>query len=118
MYKKFDDKDTIYFDVDDTLVIWQVNPPEDFMDRIVMIADATGPVAVQPHTKHIKLLKEHKKNGDIIVVWSQGGSDWAEAVVKGLKLEEYVDLIIAKPALYYDDLPPEQWMVPVKYEDL
>jgi len=42
--------------------------------------------------------------GHAIVVWSGGGADWAEAVVKALKLEEFVDVVTAKPTYYIDDI--------------
>lgn len=54
--------------------------------------------------KHIELMKQHKARGMFIIVWSKAGSKWAEAVIKYLKLEEYVDLILTKPDKYIDDM--------------
>lgn len=45
-----------------------------------------------------------------MVVWSAGGWDWAEAVVKTLKLENFVDLVISKPTWTYDDLQPSEFI--------
>lgn len=117
MYKKLQDIDTYYFDVDDTLIMWRMNPSEDIMDRILMIEDHMGKVPVIPHNKHIDALKNLKIQGNRIVVWSQGGSDWAEVVVKALKLEAYVDIVLCKPKLYYDDLDFHSWGVSRVYED-
>ena len=57
-----------------------------------------------PHHKHIKLLKEFKSRGHSVVVWSDGGYDWAQLLVKELNLIKYVDLIMCKPKWYLDDL--------------
>jgi FMN phosphatase YigB (HAD superfamily) len=117
MYSKIKDGSTVYFDVDDTLVMWKLDWDESIENQIVFIPDTSGRVPVLLHTKHIELLKRHKEAGDVVVVWSQGGSDWAEAVVKTLGIEEYVDVILTKPTKYYDDLPAALWLPPCSYED-
>lgn len=121
MYTKLKDTDTIYFDVDDTLIMWISNPPEEIIDQVELIKDSSPAfpnyvVAVIPHKYHIEQLKKNKQKGNMIVVWSQGGSDWAETVVRHLKLEEYVDIIVNKPHEYYDDLEPEYWLPSRKYK--
>jgi hypothetical protein len=63
---------------------------------------------VTPHEEHIQKLKEHADRNHFIVVWSAGGYEWAEAVVKGLGLNLYVDLIITKPRWAWDDLPMDE----------
>lgn len=68
------------------------------------------PLCVNRHEPHIKLLMNHKARGKTIIVWSQGGYQWAEAVVKALGLTEHVDFIMSKPRAYVDDLPVQEWM--------
>jgi hypothetical protein len=102
------------YDVDDTLVLWDgpqslTASQED--DRICIKDPYDGcNVYLRPHNPHIKLLQNHKARGKFVVVWSQGGFAWAEAVVKALGLTEHVDLIMSKPRAIVDDLPPEAWM--------
>jgi len=97
-----------YFDVDDTLVSWGYNSAP--IDGAVEIVCNGFSQFLIPHKKHIEQLKAHKARGHTIVVWSQGGWQWAEAVVKGLGLEKFVDLCISKPLWIYDDLPAEAFM--------
>ena len=99
-------KGLVYFDVDDTLVIWGKNDPDNSMTFI-----CHGCVeSLVPNTEIIMELKKAKKEGSTVVVWSQGGADWVEEVVITLKLEQYVDLIISKPDAYFDDLPAARFM--------
>lgn len=99
----------IFFDVDDTLCLWRKLRPGEVYVEMTCPFYGTKESFV-PHREHIEKLIEHKKNGETVVVWSQGGAEWAEAAVKALGLEEYVDLIMAKPAKYYDDLDSVYWM--------
>lgn len=77
----------LYCDVDDTLVMWS----------------PTG-ASYEPHIAHIDMIKKFKLRGQKVVVWSAGGYEWAERIVKELGLEIYVDLILCKPAWWADDL--------------
>lgn len=99
-----------YFDVDETLVIFV--PDNSKEPELVEIADPSGKFSVKaiPHKGHIRAIKEHKGRGHTIIVWSAGGHAWAEAVVKALNLQDYVDLVIEKPMWYYDDLPCSKFM--------
>lgn len=93
------------FDVDDSIIMWQPLHPE-AVD--ITIGKYTERAVI--HHEHIAALKRHKFRGHIIVVWSQGESEWAEAVVKALCIEDYVDLCISEPSWYYDDLKAEEFM--------
>ena len=105
-----------YFDVDDTLVIWQY-PPNTDETKLVEFKNGEFSQYLLPHQKHIEVLKEFKIRGQMVVVWSQGGHAWAETVVRTLGLEPYVDLVLCKPKWYFDDLPCEEWMGKRYYEE-
>jgi hypothetical protein len=121
-------KQPTFFDVDDTLVMWNATP-EELAERGVdfecpgshTIIDGeikeTPPwkERLLPHRKHIEQLKKHKMRGHTIVVWSAGGYDWAAAVVKALQLENFVDLVISKPIWCYDDLQPNEFIPKPQY---
>lgn len=89
-------------DVDDTLVIWgKIKRGE----KAVAVTDPYSgeQVYLRPHQGHIKVLKDRKARGAHITVWSAGGYLWAQAVVKALNLEKYVDVCSSKPIMYIDD---------------
>ena len=100
----------IYFDVDDTLVMWPQYSGvvhEKWNAAAIPIASPFDKKIyfLVPHERHITLLRKHKKLGKFpIVVWSQGGGAWAEAVVVALGLSDVVDVCMSKPQVYYDDL--------------
>lgn len=110
---------SVFFDVDDTLVIWDwksVNP--DGIGLLKITNPASGvEVLVQPHNRHIELMKQFKARGHTVVVWSQGGHEWAEAVCKSLGIELLVDLVMDKPSWYVDDLTSDAWMKAPIYLD-
>lgn len=122
----------VHFDVDDTLVMWGRSDASD-LDAVKFVCpagvcypDAKKGVFsdldqqarevggwteyLKVHKKHIAQLKEHAIRGHKVVVWSAGGADWAEAVVKALGLERYVTLCMMKPMWAYDDKKPEEYM--------
>ena len=106
MYKKYSDKPLVMFDVDDTLVTWKL----DSSLPTVTIKNNNINTKFNLCYKNIDSLKKHAARGHTIIVWSAGGSDWAEDVVKALQLEEYVDIIIPKPSWFYDDLEPNDFL--------
>lgn len=106
-------KQTIFFDCDDTLVMW---PPYQGPDaELLHIADPYNPnkppIGVYPHKRHISYLKKSQQfNKATIVVWSAGGEPWARNVVEALGLEKYVTHILSKPDIYVDDLKANEFM--------
>jgi len=100
---------TIFIDCDDTLVMWDKKLTGTQSIKVVSPHDGSAEY-LRPHAGHIKILKDRKARGSYIVVWSAGGFAWAEAVVKALELEAYVDLIMTKPHAYIDDKPAEEFM--------
>ena len=113
MYTKFLDNNTTFFDVDDTLVLHNVSSDP---EKAIVIKSNSISISAIPNTKLINKLKSLKNKGSTIVVWSGGGSDWAEEVVNALELNQYVDCILSKPTRYYDDLDCTEWMPTRKYE--
>ena len=110
----FKDELTAFFDCDDTLVKWNANMSwregSEGVLQFNSVQDLEVPqwMYLKPHKIHIEKLKVLKKNGYGIVVWSAGGSWWAREVVRVLQLENYVDVVMCKPARCYDDLTIEQ----------
>lgn len=98
----------VCFDVDDTLVMWSW--PEKFNDRVVIINNYGHNTSLVPHEKHIALMKQFKARGYYVIVWSQGGFEWANAVVEALDLTAFVDEVKTKPKWYVDDLGSHIWM--------
>jgi len=111
-------KGWIFFDCDDTLVMWPPFKGPD--DQLIHIPDPykknAPPIGLFPHKKHIDYLKKSKQfNKNVIVVWSAGGQPWARAVVEALNLDKYVDHILAKPETYVDDLQADYILGNRKY---
>jgi FMN phosphatase YigB (HAD superfamily) len=113
-------KNSIFFDCDDTLVMWD-NKHKNFDESNCVVV--TDPIigfceALVPHDEHIRILKEYKRDGKTIVVWSAGGWEWAKAVVEALWLEDFVDAVMEKPMAYVDDLNCVQFMGTRIYKDM
>lgn len=127
MYKKLPEGQTAAFDVDHTLVIWEMDPVkligvssnsvEDLFDHQpkslahllreqpeeVLMNFRDRSFIIRPIYTHVLQLVQQKIKGLNVVVWSASGSDWAEAVVNALKLDDHVDVIQTKPHFVYDD---------------
>lgn len=104
-----DKKSVVCIDCDDTLVMWRQNSGKEI--PITLEGEGGFTEYLTPHEEHIQMLKDFKKVCRYtVIVWSQSGWDWAEAVVKALKLEEYVDVIMSKPSRHVDDLSCNLWM--------
>ena len=104
-----DKKSVVTFDVDDTLIMW--NKPGEQSVTVTLPGEDGFTETFTPHADHIQMLKDFKKVCRYtVVVWSQSGHDWAEAVVKALEIEDYVDLVMSKPSRHVDDLPSNLWM--------
>jgi FMN phosphatase YigB (HAD superfamily) len=102
-----DNENVVCFDVDDTLVMWDVPSGR---ERECILFDNFGFAEwLLPHYAHIKLLKQFKVRGQRVIVWSQGGPKWAAEVVKRLGLENWVDRVMSKPKWIVDDLPASAW---------
>lgn len=106
---KIQEKPIVFVDVDDSLVIWDSrHVPEEEIDNYLNLSN--GSVMVWPHMKHIEMIKHFKARGHTVVVWSQGGADWAETIVNKLELNRWVDVVMPKPTWFIDDLPSSLFM--------
>lgn len=91
------EKPHMYFDVDYTLI-----RPWGTADVII------EEVPYQINKALISEMRVAKSRGHAVVVWSQGGSDWARRVCEELAITDLVDVVIAKPSWFTDDKPPEE----------
>lgn len=95
----------VYSDVDDTLIAWE---PEKYPDHdpadIITFTDDYGQWHFLKNTRNIQFIKNLKRQGYGVVVWSAAGAEWANKVVKMLELEPYVDVVLSKPEIAVDDL--------------
>jgi hypothetical protein len=112
---KLDNNNVIFFDVDDTLIHWSYPPEREGEALDIGINGSLLQGRVVPHRVHIERLKRYKIIGAKVVVWSRSGWDWADAVVKALQLEDYVDIVMSKPKIYYDDKTSDQFMGEHRY---
>lgn len=92
------------FDVDDTLVFWDLSkfPAE----QPETIEHVKGPVQVVRNQKNINLLIKLSKIGWFIRVHSGSGVEWALKVLNHLELVDFVDVVEAKPLGKTDDQAP------------
>ena len=98
-----------FSDVDETLVLW--GKVRKGQKAVSITNPETGEQHyLRVHGPHIKILKSRHARGAYVIVWSAAGYAWAEAVVKALKLNDYVDLIMSKPMFYMDDKHPDEFM--------
>lgn len=98
----------VAFDCDDTMIMWDASKyPKEEQICIEMYGYKTY---LHPNQKNINLLIKFAKLGFTVILWSQTGFDWAEAVAKSLNLTEYVTYCMTKPRYYVDDLKADAWM--------
>lgn len=100
MYYKQKNGYTAYIDVDETLIFWK-DDPNDTSNKVLSLPN--GNLVIKLHKKHIQLVKNLYAIGWNITIWSQGGSDHAENVIKQIGLADYVHEIMNKPQMYLDD---------------
>lgn len=101
----------LYVDIDDTLLKWNASTEEKEQTGIfITYPNSSQGDLLVPLMGNIEALKKHRLRRQTVIVWSQGGTEWAEIAIKALNLEEYVDLIIEKPQWFLDDLPATEFM--------
>jgi len=93
----------VVVDVDDTLILWDLSELPEGVKLIEV--DFSGYISkLGIHQKNVNLVKKFAKLGYTVIVWSKTGGDWAQAIVKALKLEQYVSYVGDKPLFYIDDM--------------
>lgn len=101
----------VFYDVDDTLVMWDDNSNQPTRGRIKFIDPYNNDtVWLKVHYQHYNLMLKHKAQGYTIFVWSAGGYLWAKEVVNKLNLQGIVDFVMSKPMKFVDDLPAKEIM--------
>lgn len=101
---------TVFVDIDDTLVTAYKS---DSRNKAVKIEDPLNPgiyLKMSVHEPMVRLVKEESHRGSFIVIWSRGGHEWATSVIKALDLQNYVNIVMSKPMVYFDDTPIEKWL--------
>jgi hypothetical protein len=104
-----DNPNVIFFDVDDCIVLW--NPPPD-PDGKLKYFDIETPHGIQVlpvNQSTIDDLIQHHMQSHYVVVWSQGGHEWAKQVCDSLGITKKVNMIMNKPKWIVDDLPTTAW---------
>lgn len=100
----------VAFDVDDTLISFEPNGSESGIEVFCFNQNHT----VYPNQKMITQLKAEHANKKLIIVWSQQGDEWSDAVARALGLELFVHITMTKVSKCFDDLPIKEWMTLVK----
>ena len=100
----------VYFDCDDTLVSWK--HCGQWKENMIEFMDPNDKSSIwlEAIPDHINAIKAHKIRGHTVIVWSAGGADWAEEVVKRIGMSQYVDAVMSKPTWFYDDIPSSEFM--------
>lgn len=99
-YWKAPERKAVYVDVDETLVLWK-DDPVDPDNNVIQVVN--GLLTIKFHRRHIQLVKQFYAIGWTVIVWSQGGPDHAEHVIKACKLENHIHAILGKPDTILDD---------------
>lgn len=95
-----------YFDIDDTLAMWDADPK---IGQVLTLDFYGIQKEVRVNRSHVEFLKSLKARGHYIIVHSGNGWKWAETVVKAFELNDYVDEVQTKGCKFIDDQSPEKW---------
>jgi len=94
----------VAFDVDDCLIV------EDNNDFTHSFIHNGKNINVRLNNDLVSKIKESFNKQKTVVIWSQQGADWADDVVRGVGLENYVHYTMTKISTCYDDLATREWM--------
>lgn len=85
-----------FFDVDDTLILW------DKISLDLPVVNINGR-EFQIHTKHLQKIHDYHLMGFIVFVWSNSGYKWAQTVTEALGVQDKV-IAMCKPHRVFDDV--------------
>lgn len=69
-----------------------------------------GIIYLRKHRPNINLVKKGFARGKRYFAWSRSGALWAKIVVEALDMQQYFELVMAKPVEYIDDTPIANWL--------
>ena len=110
--KVIKNEDVVYFDVDQTLILYEGTPGAE-NEPVALVLDPlrNRRIEFKEHSAMVRLLKEANQRGSFVVVWSRGGWEWATNVVEALQLTPYVNQVMTKPLVYFDDKDVKEWLI-------
>lgn len=95
----------IFTDIDDTIIMH--NYP---LNAETVTIDFYGEKRTfGVHSDHVKLLKNYRARGFIVIAWSGNGYKHTETVINALGINDYVDYVMTKPNRVIDDSEPNNW---------
>lgn len=100
----------VYFDCDGTLIRDALPNERVCVTLIQHPYRGNAPVGKVKMNANINLLKDMNERGRTVVVWSQAGWLWADAVIRALELQNFVHYVLEKPIAYVDDLHASEFM--------
>jgi predicted HAD superfamily phosphohydrolase YqeG len=101
---------TVFCDIDSTLIAWHKEEVDPNNTRMVEVKFNNEMHHHWVLNENVEQLYKHHSRMQPIILWSQGGSEWAEAVAKALDLDKIVTAVMSKPKFVIDDLPASAWM--------
>jgi hypothetical protein len=105
-------ENVIAVDVDDTLILHDEPKDPENKTKIQIQYPGGSMVEVWVHEAHLQFVKDQHAKGRTILIWSQGGGKWVEAVAEALGLNKLnpMPIKMSKPFAFVDDLDSVHWM--------
>lgn len=94
-----------FIDIDDTVVYWDKTGNR----KTVVVETSWTKEELEVNENMLNTINQLYLRGFFIVLWSQSGHEWCEAVAKALNIQDKIDLCMTKPGFFYDDIPIESW---------
>lgn len=98
------------FDVDSCLIYPNAPGTEDMPNTLIYDPVDQKYIELKYNPNMVRLLREEHERGSYIIVWSRSGWKWAKNAVIALGLEAYVNKVMSKPIVYFDDTEIQDWL--------